>query len=273
MGEFTADWLSVREPEDKAARNADVLQAVCETFATNDRIRILDVGSGTGSTLRSLVHEISNPQDWILADYDQALLKEAASQSQSLLSQSPHSARFLTCDLSRSFDILDERADLISTSAFLDLVSEEWLSSFVSALADRRLPFYGALSYNGHSVIEPGHAADGAVLSAFNHHQGSDKGFGPALGPNAAERAMTLFEAAGYKVTTGPSNWDSRAGERETSTDFQKLLLSGWAQAADDTGLVEKVVLSQWLTHRLAAIEAKKCRVIVGHQDIFAQID
>ncbi len=273
MAGFSADWLSVREPEDKAARNVTVLNTVCQAFSGRDRIRILDIGAGTGSTMRSLTHEIAAPQDWILADYDRSLLEKAHKFAQTSISQPPHTVRTVPVDLNRSFDILDRNVDLVSTSAFLDLVSEQWLAAFIKALADRELPFYAALSYDGTSRIDPVHTLDQAVLDAFNQHQGTDKGFGPALGPRAAERAAALLETAGYRLVTGASDWDSQSGDRKTSADFQRQLLSGWAEAAAETGLVHEDALSQWLADRMSVIEQEKCRIVVGHSDIFAWTD
>ena len=270
MGEFSADWLSVREPEDKAARNANVLDAVCRKFSDRNRVRILDIGSGTGSTMRSIAHKIVVPQDWILADYDRSLLESAQELAQESVSQPPHSVQTLPCDLNRSLDVLKQDIDLVSTSAFLDLVSEDWLTAFVGALADRGLPFYAALSYTGVSSIEPAHTLDPAVLDAFNDHQGTDKGFGPALGPRAAERAVALLRSAGYELVTGASDWNSQSMERKTSRDFQSQLLTGWAQAASEIGSIDAENLSQWLADRRSVIEQGMCRVIVGHEDIFA---
>ena len=51
---FSADWLTLREPYDRAARNADVLEAVARHFAGDSSIAIVDLACGTGSTLRTV---------------------------------------------------------------------------------------------------------------------------------------------------------------------------------------------------------------------------
>jgi len=53
-------------------------------------------------------------------------------------------------------------------------------------------------------------------------------GFGPALGPAAADVVRNCFEALGYAVTTGASDWVMGPKDR----DIQTELLGGWARAA-----------------------------------------
>ena len=60
-------------------------------------------------------------------------------------------------DLVRDLELaLDGPVDLITTSALLDLVSEDWLERLVVEAAARRLPVYAALSYDGRVVVRSG---------------------------------------------------------------------------------------------------------------------
>ena len=99
-------------------------------------------------------------------------------------------------DLARDLELaLDGPLDLITASALLDLVSAEWLDRLIVEAAARRLPVYAALTYDGRVRIEPAEAFDAEILSGFNLHQRTDKGFGPALGPDAAARAVERLRA------------------------------------------------------------------------------
>ena len=90
-------------------------------------------------------------------------------------------------DLARDLEAaLDGPVELVTTSALLDLVSHDWLDRLVTEAAARRLPVYAALSYDGLATLEPADPFDRAVIDAVNQHQRRDKGFGPALGPDAA---------------------------------------------------------------------------------------
>ena len=87
-------------------------------------------------------------------------------------------------DLSSDFAVaLDSTKDLITISALLDLVSEDWLDRFARHVASHALPVYAALTYDGRIDMSPSDPLDEAITSAVNSHQRTDKGFGPALGP------------------------------------------------------------------------------------------
>ncbi|MGC1682266.1 MAG: SAM-dependent methyltransferase, partial [Pseudolabrys sp.] len=73
MSSFSADWLALREPYDARARNAEVLAAVAASFEQHDRIQIVDLGCGTGSTRRALSPLLAARQKWRLVDNDTEL--------------------------------------------------------------------------------------------------------------------------------------------------------------------------------------------------------
>ena len=160
---------------------------------------------------------------------------------------------------------LDEPA-LISTSAFLDLVSQDWLEALVREVARQKIPFYGAITYDGRAGCTPEHPTDKLVLDAFNLHQKTDKGFGSALGPQAADQAISLFKTAGYEVIVGTSDWQAKGDHK----GFQKMLLEGWATAAIQMKPELTNTFEQWLAQRYDLIENSDAGVFVGHKDFFA---
>ena len=99
----------------------------------------------------------------------------------------------------------------------------------------------------------------------MNAHQKTDKGFGAALGPDAAAAAEALFEAAGYQVVSGPSDWHA---DRDALA-FQRELISGWVSAGSDMGL-DPDRLSRWLGSRMEQIAAGGLAIEVGHRDMAA---
>ena len=50
MGEFTADWLALREPADARARSAKLTALVAERLRHDAPLRVLDLAAGTGPT-------------------------------------------------------------------------------------------------------------------------------------------------------------------------------------------------------------------------------
>ena len=170
--------------------------------------------------------------------------------------------RLEQADLARDFDsVLDRHADLVTATAFFDLVSAHWIDDFVAALARRRLPLYAILTYDGHEQWSPPHASDAPVLAAFHAHQQRDKGFGPAAGPFAAARLVQALEAQGYRVASAASPWKLDPTQR----DLMGELARGAAEAVAETGLVGPVELASW---RAARESAEACAI--GHVDLFA---
>jgi methyltransferase family protein len=258
MSGFSAQWLALREPYDQAARNRMVLDEVAIAFA--DTVAVTDLGCGTGSTLRAVSPRLPAQQTWRLVDNDDALLAVAAKMGPSGVSVTTVAAD-LAGDVERALG----DCDLVTTSALLDLVSAAWLDRLVAAMLRRSRPLYAALSYDGTVTLTPSGRHDATVIAAVNRHQLTDKGFGPALGPNAARAAPERFCRAGFAVTQGPSDWCFAGDDR----DMQMQLLDGWAGAAREIG-VAAAVLDEWLAERRDHVTAGRSRMRVGHIDFFA---
>jgi SAM-dependent methyltransferase len=260
---FAADWLALREPYDLSARNRDVLAAVTQSVAGQPAVSVVDLGCGTGSTLRAVARHLGPRQSWRLVDNDLGLLARAAG------SDRPPGVSVTTTpvDLTRDLEAaLDGAVDLVTTSALLDLVSADWLERFAVETAARRLPVYAALIYGGRAALEPADAFDAAVIAAVNRHQRRDKGFGPALGPAAAATAIAQFERVGYAVVQGAADWIFTANDRE----IQSEVLSAWATAARELGELPLRDIIDWLTRRREHVAAG-ATMRAGHVDFFAQ--
>jgi hypothetical protein len=263
MSGFSATWLALREPHDARARNAEVLAAVTASFKQDQAIHITDLACGTGSTMRALSPLLDARQEWRLVDNDIALLSKAeASRSLERVA-----ATAVALDLNHSLDVALERPiDLVTTSALLDLVSDTWLERLAAILSARSIPFYAALSYDGRIELTPSDPCDAAIIAAINAHQRTDKGFGPALGPAAANFAVTHFQSHGYSLARGNSDWLIGSDDCE----MQLEVLSGWANAAADTGMLTVTDTDAWLTRRRDAVAAGLSSIRVGHVDVFA---
>lgn len=261
---FSEQWLSLREPYDVAARNRDVLKAAADAFAGQSSLSVVDLACGTGSTFRSIASHFPVRQSWRLVDNDLSLLARARPPS------SPPDILITTkpIDLVRDLELaLDGHVDLVTTSAFLDLVSGVWLERLLVELAARHLPFYAVLSYDGRVVFDPVDPRDAAIVAAVNRHQLTDKGFGPALGPASAEAATAGMRRLGYTIVQGQSDWVFTARDVEIQTE----VISGWANAARETKDLSLSEIADWLGRRRAAIAAGRSSIRVGHVDFFAR--
>ena len=264
MSGFSAEWLALREPYDRAARNATVLDAVAGAFNGHGAIAVVDLACGSGATLRAMGPRLPPRQAWRLVDNDLGLLAQAPQPGQ----RPPLTVVVRPVDLVRDLELaLEGPLDLVVTSALLDLVSPEWLDRLVVEAAARRLPVYAALTYDGRAVIEPSEPFDGELVDGFNLHQRTDKGFGAALGPTAAARAVERFEHLGYSVVQGRSDWAFGPDDRP----IQDTLFAGWAEIAALTTTMTAAEIAGWLARRRAHLAQGRSRLRVGHRDIFAR--
>jgi len=265
---FSPAWLALREPADLRARDAGVLDAVRVYASGLSAPTIVDLGSGTGSTLRALAPHLPPSQSWRLIDHDPLLLGEAKRLSPDSLAPPVTIEADLTADIDA---VVPPDCDLLTCSALLDLVSQSWLERLVDLVARRALPFYAALSYDGRVLFDPVDPLDSMLVTAVNRHQRRDKGFGPALGPDAAKSALELFAARGIPVTSGGSDWHFL----DTEIEVQRMLVEGWASAAeqqlsDEQQSNEAGMIAHWRERRLADIEGGRVKIVVGHVDLFA---
>ena len=253
MAGFSAEWLGLRESADHAARSADLTRAVIDLLP--DRPRILDLAAGTGSNRRYLAAAGSERADFLLVDHDPLLLARVPEMA-------GVETRCLDLSTLDDREIFDGR-QLVTASALLDLVSEPWLRAVANRCAECGAAALFALSYDGRIVCSPQDPDDGAMVSLVNEHQRTDKGFGPALGADATDRAMGCFGDLGYRVQRAPSDWllTPAAGE------LQRQLIDGWAQAAAEMAPQQIRTIDAWRERRLAHVAAGWSAITVGHED------
>ena len=288
MTSFSTDWLSLREGADHRSRNhvlqKQVLRYLEEISGLkNDPIHIVDLGSGTGSNLRALAPLIRHNQNWTLIDYDPLLLQAAREKLCMWADSITHKAQnkdfdndatrpvtlvkknyeitvyFLQKDLASDLQPkLFESADLVTAAAFFDLVALDWLEQFCKAL---KTSLYTVLTYNGKETWLPPDPKDTEILKAFHHHQGSNKGFGNALGPLAFGTMEQLLQKEGFYVETGSSPW--LLGPSDAAL-IQELAV-GTANAVAETQLVTYEIARHWGEQRAQSLQCE-----IGHDDLFA---
>ena len=256
MSGFSAHWLALREPADHAARSAALTQLIADAIGSAPQPLILDLAAGTGSNRRYLTAYFPGAR-WLLVDRDPALLAR--------VDEAPR-VETRVGDLAR----LDEEpamvtgAALVTASALLDLVSEVWLKTLAALCAAEGAAMLFALSYDGRIVCTPEDADDGEIVALVNEHQRTDKGFGPALGPEAMDVAERCFSEPGFHVQRAPSDWVLAPGAAE----LQRQLIDGWAQAASEIAPERARLIDRWRERRFAHVAAGWSEIIVGHEDL-----
>jgi hypothetical protein len=287
MSGFSADWLSMREPFDAAARAAPLVAELRRHIPRGARaapLEVVDLGAGAGSNLRYLAPRLGGEQRWRLVDRDRALLHAAVvatrawavSRSAVVSPAGPTltlraedfacrlrgEARNLSGDALASLGL--PSGGLVTAAALLDLVSMGWLEALAARSKAAGAAICFALTYDGRTVCTPDEPEDAMALDLFNRHQRLDKGFGPALGPAAAGAAEQALSTHGYRVLTERSDWD--IGPQHTA--MQHALLDGWLSAALEIAPERTAPLTAWHRRRRVHVEAGRSRLVVGHVDL-----
>ena len=285
MNDFSADWLALREPADIAARSVPLTRAIAGPFSGEEEVHVLDLAAGTGSNVRYLAEHLPPRQRWLLVDHNPALLAQVSSRMSSwgaARGYDPISARRglvlrgerRTCHLAtRLLDLtaLDDGSifagrALVTASALLDLVSETWLRVLAARCRENRAAVLFALTYDGAIRCAPEEPEDEMVRELVNRHQRTDKGFGAALGPDAAVLTERCFAGLGYRVRREQSDWELPPDAME----LQRQLIEGWAQAAAASAPEQAASIRGWRARRLTHVESLQSRLTVGHEDLAA---
>lgn len=262
MSGFSADWLSLREPVDQRSRNTAILDAIERYFQDRPSLTAIDLASGRGSMIRALMPRLPEQQLWVPVDDEPKLLREAE-----LTKSGTIRIESRLVNLAQNLeDVLSIAADLVVTSAFIDLVSDHWLDRLVHGTTSRSVPVYLGMSYDGRIDCSPRHDLDDAIVVAFGRHQQRDKGFGAALGPAAGEAAAAKFGQAGYAVTVERADWQLDRDER----DLQAMMVAGWYAAVAELDEFEPRDLRAWHDQRRAWIADGQSTMTVGHLDVWA---
>lgn len=256
MSGFDPDWLALREPYDHAVRDTGLTKAFVEALGPSPQL--IDLGCGTGSNLRYLAPQLPPTQSWICVDYEPRLLQvlegskpfELALETQKL-------------DLARDLESLPIRPGMgVTAAAFLDLTSAAWLDRLAACC--REVAVLMTLSFDGRMVWVPVDPIDEAVNAAFCRHQRSDKGFGPALGPDAAAQLAERFREFGHDVRLAESDWAFGADDGP----ILAAMVDGIAAAASE--IDSDLPIDAWRARRHREMTSGDLSLVVGHIDLLA---
>jgi hypothetical protein len=286
MSDSLSRWLALREPADAAARSASLARTVADVIGSNDPVHVLDLATGSGSNLRYLAERLPRCQRWLVTDLDAGLLSHLRGRTSTWAAARGYDVETDADGLTLRGEPLDchvavRRLDLstletseifsgrqlVTASALLDLVSEQWLRALAARCHAAGAGVLFALSYDGRSSCSPTEPEDDMIRDQMNRHQHRDKGLGgPAAGPDAERIAARVFEEKGYRVRREQTDWVLGSEDGE----LQRHLIDGWAEAATEMAPDLSAVIASWRTRRLAHVNAGRSRLIVGHHDMAA---
>lgn len=261
---FSSDWLRLRAPADDRARDPALRAAAAAAVRDRDRDRdaplIVDLGAGSGASFRALSPHLPAGARWRLIDNDARLLAEAKARA------GPAAVETRAADLAdpNALAAALEGADLVTASAFFDLVSAAWVATLLDALP-ASAALYAALTYDGREDWRPAATEDASALALFHADMRRDKGFGPALGPDASEALTAALSARGRPVAVADSAWRLEAPRDAALID---ALAGSTADAltgaiARGAGAAAPIDATLWRRR-------PRSTVLIGHCDHFA---
>ncbi len=261
MSGFDKGWLALREPVDHVARDDELLGYLAAFLGACDAPLICDIGCGMGSTWRALEGRVPRQVSWLFFDNDPLLLEEARRRM-----TGKANAAFCQTDLNDLNTLPFANTSVFTASALFDLCSDAFCRDFVQRLVAHRGGLYAALNYDGVVSWSISHPLDAHMVSSFNKHQRTDKGFGQALGPDAAARLEGLFQGQNYRVGTRASPWRMDM----TMADLQCAFLEGFRQPLLEMADLPQEEIEGWLAFRLRSIGDQGSLCEVGHVDLLA---
>ncbi len=256
---YARDWLELRQPLDYLARSATLVDRLAVALPGRRPLRIVDLACGHGNNLRYLHPRLPGPQVWTAIDHDATLLDWLEGPGRPTGLQL--TARCL--DLAAGVEDAPWEADVVVTSALLDLVSQPWLASLARRCARDRTPVLAALSVDGRVAFSPGDPDDADVMRWFRQHQHTDRGFGPSPGPDAADCFAQLLEEGGMDVHTARADWHVPAD----NTVLMTAMVEGIARSSAQVSPRPDVVRA-WLERRRVALARASLSMVVGHVDV-----
>ena len=291
MSGFDALWLAQREPFDLAARSSALEHGFAEAMRVRSQgdsgpVRLLDLGGGTAANFRALAPRLGGDQHWLLCDHDPQLLSAAqrsiaqwavdqgweCSRSTSAVVVKTGSERWSLetreIDLAGELESIDAtRFDGVSTTAFLDLVSQDWLERLARWIERSGRPLLATLTVDGRRRWMPVLEPDAWIDDTFRHHQAGDKGFGKSLGPQAAQMLAEIFRARGVACDTEASDW--RIGSDAPA--MLRRMAAEAAAVATEVAPARGSEIEAWRIERDRLIALGRASLTVGHIDLLAR--
>ena len=263
----STEWLDLREGADAAARSRDLVDELGRHLPAGGVRVIHDLACGTGAMGRWLAPLVPGRQHWVLHDRDADLLDVAAARCPAPAADgAPVDVETRCSDITRLAADDLAGAGLVTASALLDLLTREELDGLLDVCFGAGCPLLLTLSVVGRVELAPADPLDVRVAAAFDAHQRRMTGRGRLLGPDAVAAAVAELSAAGSQVLVRPSTWRLDGGEAGLAAAW----LRGWVAAACEQEPELADEIASYEGRRLAAAQAGRLVVTVGHADLLA---
>jgi len=282
---FDRDWLQERYPFDAEARNKPLESKVLAHFVNQPEITLVDVGAGTGSNCLYFVDQLAQNQKWYLIEQNDALkkatirrLKDYAAYHKYSFERKKDTITIKSIKKKVTVTIINDSlldlpklvnlktVDLILANAVFDLFSKAQIEQFVTIIVDNQLAFYPTLNYE-EMVFLPSDPFDEVFIGQYNAHMERPQAFGTALGKNASQYMVELFEAKKCQIDTAVSTW--RIEPDDIKMHYYLLNFMENALVEMDLAPAMQANFERWVQRKKDLIITRQQRLEIEHLDIF----
>ena len=290
-----ADFLQAKFALDERSLNRDVRAAFLDALHSLPQVHCLDVGAGTGATLRRLLNsELTTPLSLTALDRDPGLLDIARQEAEGWLRALGLEPRVeagailtqgerLTAIRFAVDEVKDHQPDrlynVITAHAFLDLAPlPEALRLFAAWLQPGGY-LYASTNYDGDTALEREYDDadfESRLLDHYNHTMEQRRVDGQATGgAYCGRRLHELLPEYGFDILAqGSSDWNITPvlGEyRDGDALCLKALLEMIYGEGQRSGLFRQDQLDRWHEDRLRLLRRRRLGLTIRQLDVLAR--
>lgn len=294
------EFLTAKRTVEDRALNRRVWDRFVRELAAaagDDPVRIVEVGTGTGSMIARLAAWDALPPtvsyravdldaetiavardrlpDWLRAAgyaVDQQADRIVARRSRDEL---PDRTLEITLEIGDAFSITDE-ADAVIAAAVLDLVDcEQAVADLKQLLGDGGL-VYAPITFNGSTSFTPADPLDDRIERLYHRHM--DEIRDQPGGSRAGQQLLTVLPAAGYTILeAGGADWVIRPTEgsypANESTALGHLLATIDGALADyPPDVIDPSTRTEWIERRTTQLQQGELTLVAHHLDVLARL-
>ena len=281
---FSKSWINMRVDYDNISRSTVLVDHI-NKLSQEDDIDLIDLYCGSGNFLIWSLDKNILFNNCILVDHDIKLLKSIKSNLRTHLrpmyniQSNTNNLDFLLKKNSKTLSTISikkndcdsyiyssERYHVISYSAALDIMPKPSIVNALKRIKKNNI-LYLSLCFNGQVRWTPTNTFDKYILTFFNNHQRSDKGFGKALGSKSIEFIKQKADKLNLNITVKNSPWIIK-NKFEKDKVFMKRYLLDIKKSLLHMEGIDKDILRKWYQDKKSEIDNKKIQLYVGHNDI-----
>ncbi|MEA1931075.1 MAG: class I SAM-dependent methyltransferase [Euryarchaeota archaeon] len=300
MTTFPEFLTAKRTVEDRALNRRvweQFVTELAERAGGSDPVRIVEIGSGTGSMIARLADWEALPPtvSYRAVDLDAETVDSARKRLPERLraagytvdeQSDPIRARRTDSDgTERTIEIgletgdgfaIDDAADAVIAAAVLDLVDlQPAVEDLKRALGDNGL-LYAPVTFNGHTSFIPRDPLDDRIERLYHRHM--DEVRAQPGSSRAGQQLLKELPAAGYTVLeAGGADWIVRPTDSAylaaESTVLEHLLETIDGALADyPADVIEPETGADWIERRRGQLERGELTLVAHHLDVLARL-